>query len=87
MSLLSGMGETLGNSMYDALMESTMENELDGEIAMEQTAEKFVELSEADYAAILDDNNPDNIAADMMAGDEKKEEVLDSEIDHTKDFL
>lgn len=87
MSLLTGMGETLGNKMYDALMESEMENDLDAEIAMEEAAEKFIELTDADYAAILDDENPDNIAADMNTGDEKSAELIEEDMQTTEDAI
>lgn len=68
MSLLDGLSEALGNPLYDALMESDLSFHEEFSEALESTVDK--ELSAADIAAILDDNNPDNQMADMGPGEE-----------------
>lgn len=68
MSFLDGLSEELGNPLYEGLMESHTDFHTEFEEALEAAVEK--ELTEADYAAILDDNNPDNQMADMGPGEE-----------------
>lgn len=79
MSLLDGLAEQLGVGRYDPALEAEEELELDQSYALEAAMEaidKFDqeledgELSEADIRAILDDNNPDNVAADIEMGEE-----------------
>lgn len=68
MSLLDGLSEELENPMFNALMESNTNFHEEFSEAIEASVDR--ELSEADIAAILDDNNPDNQMADLGAGEE-----------------
>lgn len=79
-SLLDGMNEALTNPVYDSMMESQLDADLEAELAMEQAADKFVDLSPEDIDAILDDENPDNIAADIDPKSESSEGETDSDM-------
>lgn len=71
MSLLNGLKDAMINPLFDAVNESDVDNDLDFELALEAVVDKQIELSEDDYAAILDDENPDNVVADISDKDEK----------------
>ncbi len=75
MSLLDGLKESMINPLYDSIMESAMDEEFDFETALEAAIDKQIELSEADIAAILDDENPDNIVADISDKDENLNKI------------
>lgn len=70
MSFLDGLSDELTNPLYDGLMEAFSERTFEFEGALEAATD--VVLSEADIAAIMDDNNPDNMMADLEPGDEFK---------------
>lgn len=78
MSLLDSMSEMFENSIYDALMESDMDSELGFEFALEAASDaKDIELSTNDVKAILNDKNPDNIAADFGPDDEDEDKIAE----------
>lgn len=78
MSLLDSMGEMFENPIYDALMESDLDSELGFEFALEAASDvKDIELSANDVKAILNDKNPDNIAADFGPDDEDEDKIAE----------
>ena len=77
MSLLNGLKEAMLNPMFEAVNESDIDAELDFEMAMEAVVDKHIELSDADIAAIMDDNNPDNVVADIGANDESIKKITE----------
>ena len=78
MSLLDSMGEMFENPIYDALMESELDSELGFEFALEAASDiKDIELSANDVKAILNDKNPDNIAADFGPDDEDEDKIAE----------
>lgn len=81
MSLLDGLRDAMINPLFDAITESDMDNEFDFELALEAAVDKQIELSDADIAAILDDDNPDNIVADMSRKDESISKIADDAVD------
>lgn len=84
MSLLDGIKDAMINPLYDSIMESDMDDDLDFEFALEAAVDTALELSDDDIAAILDDDNPDNIAADLTTKDENASKIAD---DATYDAL
>ena len=81
MSLLDGLKDAMINPMFDAVNEADIDAEFDFETALESVVDKYVELSEKDIAAIFDDNNPDNIVADISSKDESVAKIADDAID------
>lgn len=77
MSLLDGIKDAMINPLYDSIMESDMDDNLDFEFALEAAVDTALELSDDDIAAILDDDNPDNIAADLTTKDENASKIAD----------
>lgn len=73
MSLLNGLSDSLTNPLFESLMESAMDYRSEFGEALEAAVDK--ELTEEDYAAILNDNNPDNQMADLGPGDEFHEDA------------
>ena len=60
---LDGLETIFETPTADAILESEFDNEMNFDYVLESAIDK--ELSEADIAAILDDDNPDNIASDF----------------------
>ena len=81
MSLLDGFDKALLNPIFDDAMEAQEDMDFEFELALEASVDKFIELSEKDYAAILDDNNPDNIVADITTKDESVSKIAEDAID------
>lgn len=81
MSLLDGLKDAMANPLFDAVNEADMDAEFEFETALEAVVDKHIELTDADYAAILDDDNPDNIAADIGPKDETIDNIADDSID------
>ena len=77
MPLLDGLNDSLRNPLYDSIMESLEDENLDFEFALEAVVDNKIELSDEDIAAILDDDNPDNIAADIGRKDEAPSQIED----------
>ena len=75
MSLLNGLKDAMINPLYDAASEADLDLEMDFEFALESAVDPQIELSESDIAAILDDDNPDNIVADMSSNDESVNKI------------
>ena len=84
MSLLDGLAEQLGVGGYDPVLEAEEERELGPDPALEAAREELNkleaesgkgELSEEDIQAILNDDNPDNIAADIETGEETQDNI------------
>lgn len=80
MSLLDGLKDAMINPIFDSVMESEYDDDLDFELAIEAAVDRQIELSEADIAAILDDENPDNIAADITKKDESIDKIADDNV-------
>lgn len=81
MSLLNGLREAMINPLFDAVNEADVDAEFEFEMALEAAIDKQIELSEEDYAAILDDDNPDNVAADISTKDESISKIANDAID------
>lgn len=81
MSLLDGIKDAMINPLYDSIMESDMDDDLDFEFALEAAVDTALELSDDDIAAILDDDNPDNIAADLTTKDENASKIADAAVE------
>ena len=81
MSLLNGLEKALLNPIYEDIMESEVDLEMDFEFALEAIIDKKIELSDEDVSAILDDDNPDNIAADLGRKDESIDNIANDSID------
>ena len=81
MSLLDGLKDAMINPIFDSVTESDADAELDFELALEAAVDKHVELSDADVAAIMDDDNPDNIVADMGPKDESVSKIAEDAVD------
>lgn len=77
MSLLDGLDELMSNPYTNFLMESIEDDELEFDLSLEAALDERVELSEEDIAAILDDDNPDNFAADVGTNDEDPDVLED----------
>ena len=80
MSLLDGLKEAMINPIFDSVMESDIDEDLDFELAIEAAVDQQIELSEEDIAAILDDENPDNITADITTKDEKLDKIAEDTV-------
>lgn len=87
MSLLDGLKEAMINPLFDSVEESDIDAELDFELALEAVVDKQIELSDADIAAILDDDNPDNIVSDLTAKDENISKIADDAFDDDMNAL
>lgn len=84
MSLLDGLAEQLNNPIYTSIMESMLDDEFDFEFALEAASEKNdIEFSQKDIDAILNDDNPDNIAADLTKNDESESKIEKDVIEDT----
>ena len=81
MSLLNGLKNAMINPLFDAVNEADIDAEFEFEMALEAVIDKQIELSEEDYAAIMDDNNPDNIVADITSKDEAPSKIAQDAID------
>jgi hypothetical protein len=81
MSLLDGLKESMMNPLFDAVEESDIDIELDFELAIEAVIDKQIALSDSDIAAILDDDNPDNLVSDLTSKDENISKIADDAID------
>ena len=82
MSLLDGLAEQLGVGGYDPVMEAEEEYELEMNPALEAALKEIdklenagSELSPEDIEAILNDDNPDNVAADIETGEENQDAI------------
>lgn len=80
MSLLDGLKDAMINPLYDSVTESDIDAEIDFEFALEAAVDKQIELSDADISAILDDDNPDNIVADLSTKDENISNIADDAV-------
>ena len=81
MSLLDGLKDAMINPLFDAVNESDVDTDLDFELALEAVVDKQIELSEDDYAAIMDDENPDNVMADISTKDEQVSKIAKDVVD------
>ena len=81
MPLLDGLKTAMANPLLDAANEADMDAEFEFETALEAVVDKYIELTDADYAAILDDENPDNIAADIGPKDETIEKIANDSLE------
>jgi glucan-binding YG repeat protein len=77
MALLDGLTNKLTNPLFEEALEEMEDEALDFDMTIEAVTDKAlgIELSEDDIAAILDDDNPDNIAADLGVKDEEEPEI------------
>ena len=80
MSLLDGLKDCMANPLFDSMMESDMDADFDFETALEAAIDKQIELSEEDIAAILDDENPDNVVSDITKNDEKVSKIAEDSL-------
>lgn len=80
MSLLDGLKDAMANPLYDSVTESDIDEEINFEFALEAAVDNHIELSDTDIAAILDDENPDNIVADMTNKDENISNIANDAI-------
>lgn len=67
-SFLDGFDRQLTNPFYESALEGQIDARLDFEFALEAATD--VTLTAADYAAILNDNDPDSQIADMFMREE-----------------
>ena len=81
MSLLNGLKDALINPLFDAVNEADIDADFEFETALEAVIDKQIELSEEDYAAIMDDENPDNIVADITTKDENPSKIASDAMD------
>lgn len=93
MSLLDNIENVMINPFFESAIESDTDTELDFEFALESIVDKKVDtdLSDDDISAILDDDNPDNIGADLGLNDEnlnkiKKDAVAQESLDDFADL-
>ena len=87
MSLLNGLKDAMSNPLFDAVTESDMDESFDFEMALEAAIDKQIELSDDDIAAILDDENPDNIVADISSKDENISNIAKDSVDEDLNAL
>ena len=81
MSLLDGLKEAMINPLFESVEEADTDAELDFEMALEAVIDDHIELSDADVIAIMDDENPDNIVADMTSKDENESKIEEDAMD------
>ena len=81
MSLLNGLREAMINPLFEAVNEADIDADFEFECALEAVVDKHIELTEEDYDAIMDDDNPDNIVADITAKDESVSKIANDAID------
>jgi hypothetical protein len=72
MSLLDGLTKKLSNPIFESTLEDIEDDELNFDMILESVVDKKIKgLTPEDIEAILDDDNPDNIAADLNTNDEQ----------------
>ncbi len=87
MSFMDDIKDAVSNPLFDAVEESYIDDELDSDFAIEAATNKIVELSENDIAAILDDNNSDNIACDLERDEEMVDNIAEDDFDNVIESL
>ena len=76
MSLLDGLKDALINPLYTAVVEADADEDFEFETALEAVIDGHIQLDQNDIDAILDDENPDNVVADMTVNDEKPANII-----------
>ena len=83
-SLLDGLNEQIGRSIFSGVTEADEDSAMDQEFALEAATDKNINLptlSEEDIRQIMNDDNPDNQVADIGPGDEDPQKIGDDSID------